>query len=221
MCTASRLHSRKQDKNPARDSGSHECGLSWSPNRSGLRSILFPERKLHLCSNNPSTIHSIHSHISISLYTWNFTTFFFFFFKLQIDPNSDCRWLKLLNHNRTQCYQVVYIYIFFCPYMYSCTCTNSVCMSCIYASDLHHRPWVVTVWLLCGLRWNGTVYQKSRAGELVSLLSTNLLKRWYLSTGGQAAQKTNGRPSPFLSHALFIRFPSLSLTHTHAHAHTL
>ena len=46
--------------------------------------------------------------------------FFFFFFKLQIDPNSDCRWLKLLNRNRTQYYQVV---VFFCLFFFVPTCT--------------------------------------------------------------------------------------------------
>lgn len=69
--------------------------------------------------------------------------FFFFFFKLQIDPNSDCRWLKLLNHNRTQCYQVVYIFFFFlslhvllymhkqCMYVvYLCIRFTSSSMSC-------------------------------------------------------------------------------------------
>lgn len=76
-------------------------------------------------------------------------------------------------------------------------------------------PWVVTGWLVCDLRWNGTQFIKR--GEL--FLSTKLLYVDILSIVEQAAQKIYGLPAPFLSQALLIHVPSL--THTHAHAHTL
>lgn len=112
------------------------------------------------------------------------------------------------------------IFFFFCPYMYSCTCTNSVCMSCIYASDLHHRPWVVTVWLLCSRRWNGTVYQQSGAGELVSFFIHKSIKTLiFVHSGASGTENKWSTLALPLSGSLYP-FP-ISLSHTHAHAHTL
>lgn len=45
-------------------------------------------------------------------------------------------------------------------YMYSRTCTNGVWHVSMLL-NLHHRPWDVTGWMLCNLRWNGTQFIKS------------------------------------------------------------
>lgn len=69
-----------------------------------LRSILFPVSKLKLCRNNPSTIHSVLSHISTC---------------------TKKTWLIVF------CQQTQLSITFFFLYMYSCTCTNSGCIPCI------------------------------------------------------------------------------------------
>lgn len=93
---------------------------------------------------------------------------------------------------------------------------HKVCVYHVPMTNLHHRPWVVTGWLLCDLRWNGTQFIK-RVGQESYFYPQNYYTLTFVRS--RAAQEINGLPTPFLSQALHIHFPSLS--HTHMHMHTL
>ena len=87
------------------------------------------------------------------------------FFTSKFDPNSDRQWL-LYRPSFSVTTMFSSSIFFFVLYMYSVYMHKKcVCMSRIYASNLHHRPRVVTGWLLCDLRWNGTQFIKKRVGR--------------------------------------------------------
>lgn len=87
-------------------------------------------------------------------------------------------------------------------------------MSCICASNLHHRPWVVTGWLLCDLRWNGTQFIK-RVGQ------ESYPQNYYMLIFVHSRASSTGNIQPSRGLPLSSSPYPFPISLTHMHMHTL
>lgn len=201
MCALRPVYTvENRTRNQQETRGHLKCGIDRSPDQSGRRSILFPETKLHFCSNNPSTIHSILSQTSISLYTENLTIFYFkVWSRLWLPAASQSQQNSVLS----SCIFFLHVFLYMHTYvMYLSFKFTPSSVSCNWLIAL--RPKV---------EWH-TVQKTSRAGELATKLLHGDICPW--SSKRHRKQVACRRPSS-LELALSISRPF----HTHAHAHTL